>query len=189
MSNIGGRGRDSSSDTVRVKTETITFRLPMPLLNELRKDAKLEKMNLNAFVTRIFSNHVDWERYERKMGLLPMTRPFLKAVINRMTDEEIVHLAEKIEKQNFKNIFTFMRESHDVSDFIEVLRSWLTVSWMDHTIVNRDGSYFLNIQHDLGIKWSLYVKTLVSELYQDILGKRVEIDITDNMISFIFSNK
>jgi hypothetical protein len=186
MSNYGGRGRESS-DIARIKTETVTFRLPVPLLNELKKDAKLEKMNLNAFVTRIFANHVEWERYERKMGLLPMTKPFLKAVINRLNDEEIVHLAEKIEKQNFKNIFTFMRENHDVSDFIEILRSWLTVSWMDHTIVNRNESYYLNIQHDLGIKWSLYVKTLVSELYQDILGKRVAIDITEGQISFIFS--
>ena len=100
---------------------------------------------------------------------------------------ESIAKAEKIEKQNFKNIFTFMRENHDVSDFIEILRSWLTVSWMDHTIVNRNESYYLNIQHDLGIKWSLYVKTLVSELYQDILGKRVAIDITEGMISFIFS--
>lgn len=186
MSNYSGIGRESS-DIARIKTETITFRLPVPLLNELRKDAKLEKMNLNAFVTKIFANHVEWERYERKMGLLPMTKPFLKAVINRMNDEEIVHLAEKIEKQNLKNIFTFMRESHDVSGFIEILRSWLTVSWMDHTIVIRNDQYYLNIQHDLGIKWSLYVKTLVSELYQDILGKRVAIDITDSLISFIFS--
>lgn len=189
MSNYGRGEIKSFHDTTRVKTETITFRLPVPLLNELRKDARLEKMTLNAFVTRIFANHVEWERYERKMGLLPMTKPFLKDVINRMKDEEIIHLAEKIERQHFKNIFTFIRESHDVNDFIEVLRSWLTVSWMDHTIVNRNASYYLNIQHDLGIKWSLYVKTLVSELYRDILGKKVDIDITDNLISFVFSKE
>lgn len=189
MSNHVGRGRKSSSDNARAKTETITFRLPVRLINELRKDAELEKVNLNAFVTRIFANHIEWERYERKMGLLPMTKPFLKDVINRMNDDEIVHLAQKIEKDNLKNIFTFMRQSHDVSDFIEILRSWLTVSWMDHTIVNRNDSYYLNIQHDLGIKWSLYVKILVSELYQDILGKTVGIDITDNLISFIFSKE
>lgn len=65
MSNYGGRGRESS-DIARIKTETVTFRLPVPLLNELKKDAKLEKMNLNAFVTRIFANHVEWERYKEK---------------------------------------------------------------------------------------------------------------------------
>ncbi|MGH9995662.1 MAG: hypothetical protein ACRD4J_10570, partial [Nitrososphaeraceae archaeon] len=82
-------------------TETITFRLPTALLEELRKDAELEKINLNAFVTRIFSNHIQWERYERKMGLLPMTKPFLKEVINQLTNDQIINLAQKIEKENF----------------------------------------------------------------------------------------
>jgi hypothetical protein len=167
-------------------TETITFRLPTALLEELRKDAELEKINLNAFVTRIFSNHVQWERYERKMGLLPMTKPFLKEVINHLTNDQIVNLAQKIEKENFKNILTFMNESHNVDDFVEILRTWLTVSWMQHNIVLRNGLYHFNIQHDLGYKWSLYVQTLVSELSNDILQRRSEIKITDNVISIVF---
>ena len=167
-------------------TETITFRLPSVLLEELRKDAELEKINLNAFVTRIFSNHVQWERYERKMGLLPMTKPFLKEVINQLTNDQIMNLAQKIEKENFKNILIFMNESHDVDDFVEILRTWLTVSWMQHNIVLRNGTYHFNIQHDLGYKWSLYVQTLVSELSTDILQRRAEIKITDNVISIVF---
>jgi hypothetical protein len=167
-------------------TETITFRLSTVLLEELRKDAELEKINLNAFVTRIFSNHVQWERYERKMGLLPMTKPFLKEVINQLTNDQIINLAQKIEKENFKNILIFMNESHDLDDFVEILRTWLTVSWMQHNIVLRNGSYHFNIQHDLGYKWSLYVQTLVSELSNDILHRRAEIRITDNVISIVF---
>lgn len=167
-------------------TETITFRLSTVLLEELRKDAELEKINLNAFVTRIFSNHVQWERYERKMGLLPMTKPFLKEVINQLTNDQIINLAQKIEKENFKNILIFMNESHDLDDFVEILRTWLTVSWMQHNIVLRNGSYHFNIQHDLGYKWSLYVQTLVSELSNDILQRRAEIKITDNVISIVF---
>ena len=167
-------------------TETITFRLPTALLEELRKDAELEKINLNAFVTRIFTNHVQWERYERKMGLLPMTKPFLKEVINQLTNDQIMNLAQKIEKENFKNILIFMNESHDVDDFVEILRTWLTVSWMQHNIVLRNGTYHFNIQHDLGYKWSLYVQTLVSELSTDILQRRAEIKITDNVISIVF---
>ena len=70
--------KDRSSIKNQAKTETITFRLPTHLIEELRNDAELEEVSLNAFVTRIFSNHIQWERYERKVGLLPMTKPFLK---------------------------------------------------------------------------------------------------------------
>lgn len=69
---------------------------------------------------------MQWEKYERKVGLMPMTKPFLKEVIKQMTDEQIIHLTEKIEKYTFKNILTFRKSSHDIDDFIEVLRTWLT---------------------------------------------------------------
>lgn len=82
-------------DSNKIRTETITFRLPSSLIDELRKDAELEDVSLNALVTRIFSNHVQWERYERKVGLLPMTKPFLKEVLNQMTDDQVIDLAYK----------------------------------------------------------------------------------------------
>src|SRR5919198_1363761 len=159
-------GNRESDTTTKVRTETITFRLSSTLLKELRKEAELERISLNAFVYKIFLNHVQWEKYERKVGLLPMTKPFLKEVINQMSDEQIIHLAQKIEKDTFKNILTFMRSSHSIE--------------------NKNGSYRFNIHHDLGIKWSLYVKTLVSELSEDILKKKAEVKITNDLISLVF---
>lgn len=175
-----------SDDLKKPKTETITFRLSNALIDELRKEAGLEKVSLNTFVSKIFLNHVQWERYERKVGLLPMTKPFIKEVINQLTDEQITNLAQKIEKENFKNILILMRQRHNAREFVEVLRTWLTVSWMQLYLEDRNQSYLLNIQHDMGRKWSLYVKTLVTELSQDILGKKIEIKISDNIISLIF---
>jgi hypothetical protein len=184
-----GASSETSTDPKKTKTETIAFRLSSALVDELRRDAELEKISLNAFVTRIFSNHIQWERYERKVGLLPMTKPFLKEVINQLTNEQITNLAQKIEKEYFKNILIIMRESHNVRDFVELLRTWLTVSWMQHNIVYRNQSYLFNIQHDMGIKWSLYVKTVVSGLTEDILDKKVEISISENIISLIFPSE
>jgi hypothetical protein len=171
----------------KVKTETVTFRLPSSLIDELRSDAEIGGVSLNNYVAKIFSNHVQWERYERKVGLLPMTEAFLSEVLNQLGDQQIVNLAQKLEKEKFRNIIAFMRDSQDVSDFVEVMRAWLTVSWMQQNIEVRDGTYYFKIQHSLGPKWSLYVKTLLSELSQDILGKKAEISIIGDTISFVFA--
>jgi hypothetical protein len=78
-----------------------------------------------------------------------MTKPFLKEVLNQMSEEQVTSLAHNIEIKN--------------------------------------GSYYrFNIQHDLGIKWSLYVKTLVSELCHDVLNITVDVKIDDNLISLVF---
>jgi hypothetical protein len=179
--------KDRSNIKNQAKTETITFRLPTYLIEELRNDSELEEVSLNSFVTRIFSNHIQWERYERKVGLLPMTKPFLKEVLNQMTEEQVISLAHKIEKDSFKSILRFMNENIELEDFLRFLRTWLTASWMQHNIEIKNGSYYhFNIQHDLGIKWSLYVKTLVSELCHDVLKLPVDVMIDDNLISLMF---
>jgi hypothetical protein len=178
---------DDDSDSKKTKTETVTFRLPSSLVDELRMDAELESVSLNNYVAKIFSNHIQWERYERKVGLLPMTEAFLREVLSQLTDEQIVNLAQRLEKQKFTNILAFMKNSHDVEDFVEVIRAWLTVSWMQQSIEVRDGKYHFKIQHSLGTKWSLYVKTLISELSYDILGSKSEIRILGDTLSFVFT--
>lgn len=177
----------SGDDSSKKKTETVTFRLPSPLVEELRSDAELEGISLNNYVAKIFSNHLQWERYERKVGLLPMTESFLSEVLNQLTDQQIVNLAQKLEKQKFRNILAFMRDSHDVDDFVEVMRAWLTVSWMQQNIEVRNGKYYFKIQHNLGAKWSLYVKTLISELSYDILGRKADISTVGDTILFVFA--
>jgi hypothetical protein len=182
------RGDNNDSETKKIKTETITFRLPSILIDELRMDADLEGVSLNSYAARIFVNHVQWERYERKVGLLPMTEAFLSEALTQLTDEQIVNLAQKIEKQKFKNILAFMNDSPNMGDFVEIMRTWLTVSWIQQNIEVKDGKYYFKIQHNLGSKWSLYVKTLILELSQDIFGKKADIKtIGGDTISFTFS--
>ncbi len=176
----------ATGDTKKTKTETITFRLPSALIEELRGDAEMEGMSLNSYASRIFSNHVQWERYERKVGLLPMTEAFLKEVLSQLSDEQVVNLAQKLEKQKFKNILAFMKDSPTVADFVELMRTWLNVSWMQQSVEVRDGDYRFKIQHGLGGKWSLYVKTLITELAQDVLGKKVEARTMGDTILFSF---
>ena len=175
------------SDAKKTKTETVTFRFPSPLIDELRMDAELQGISLNNYAAKIFSNHIQWERYERKVGLLPMTEAFLREVLSQLTDEQIVNLAQRLEKQKFTNILAFMKNSHEVDDFVEVIRAWLTVSWMQQNIEVRDGKYYFKIQHSLGSKWSLYVKTLLSELSYDILGRKADISIVGDTLSFVFT--
>ncbi len=174
------------SEQKKKKTQTITFRLDADLIEDLKNESEMERINVNSLVSKILSNHILWERYERKMGLLPMTKPFVQHSINQMEDSEIIHLAEEVEKDTFADILNFMKGEYTVEDFIEILRSWLYVAWMQHDMIKGNKKWTFKIQHDLGAKWSLYVKTLVTELFHDILQKRLEVKTTKNSITLVF---
>lgn len=175
------------TEAKRIKTETITFRLPSSFIDELRMEAEIEGVTLNSYAAKIFANHIRWEKYERKVGLLPMTEAFLREVMNQLTDEQVINLAQKIEKQKFKDIFAFMRDTQNLADFIEIISTWLTVSWMQQNLEIKNGTYHFKIQHSMGSKWSLYVKTLLSELAHDILGTKADIRTVGDTISFTFA--
>lgn len=180
--------RRNDGDSVKGKTETITFRLPSALIGELRRDAEVEGVSLNSYASKIFSNHILWERYERKVGLLPMTEAFLRETLHQLSDEQVVNLAQKLEKQRFKNILAFMNDNPTVADFVELIRTWLNVSWMQQNVEVHDKTYQFKIQHNLGSKWSLYVRTLVTELAQDVLGKKINVKTMGETIAFSFSD-
>ncbi len=168
------------------KTQTVSFRLSSSLIEELKQEAKMEKMNFNALISKILENHNLWDKYERKLGLLPMTKPFVKDAIQRLTEKEIIYLAEVIEKDTFSDILNFMKGEYTVNDFIEILRTWLNVAWMQHHIETKKNTIVFKIQHDLGGKWSLYVKTLATELFYDILEKKLEVSSTKTTITLVF---
>ena len=67
------------------KTKTVSFRLSLSLIEELKQEAGIEKMNFNALISKILGNHILWEKYERKLGLLPMTKPIVKDAIQSLS--------------------------------------------------------------------------------------------------------
>ena len=168
------------------KSQTITFRLDSELIDEIKNDAEHEKINVNALVSKILSNHILWERYERRMGLLPMTKPFVQHAINQMEDDQIIHLAEEVEKDTFSDILNFMKGGYTIEEFIEIIRSWLYVAWMQHEVTKGKKGYTFRINHDLGKKWSIYVTTLITELFYDVVEKKLDVKFTKNTITLVF---
>jgi len=45
-------------DTIQKKTQTITFRLSSSIIEDLKEDAEIEKINLNQLISKILSNPV-----------------------------------------------------------------------------------------------------------------------------------
>ncbi len=113
------------STNKKKKSHTLTVRLDSDLIADLKNDAEMERINVNALISKVLSNHILWERYERKMGLLPMTKPFVKHAVDQMEDSEIIRLAEEVEKDTFSDILNFMKGEYSVEEFIEILRRWL----------------------------------------------------------------
>ncbi len=57
-------------DAVEKKTSVATFRLPDPLLEQLRSEAIAERISLNTLVNQVLHRHAEWDVYVEKMGMI-----------------------------------------------------------------------------------------------------------------------
>ena len=62
-----------------VKTRSITFRLESTIIEELQAEAEYRETSLNVLINQVLRRYSNWERYENKMGMLPIPKVILSS--------------------------------------------------------------------------------------------------------------
>jgi len=168
------------------KTETISFRLDSNILDKLRVESESQGVSLNILANKIFSRYTEWDLFESKVGMIPVAKPIVHVLFQKMTEEETVKMAEKIGQKTVSNISTFMKGTMDIDSFVSwfVTRMKISDFEMNHTIESGKHTYI--IKHDLGYNWSLYHKTVLQLIFNDVLSTKIDSEINDSMMKIIF---
>jgi hypothetical protein len=174
------------SSEQKKKTETMSFRLDGHILDKLRKESESQGISLNVLANKIFTRYVEWDMFEPKVGMVPIAKPIVSALFQRLTEQETIELANKIGRSIVSDIATFMKGSMDMDSFVSwfVTRMKMSDFEMNHTVKERKHTYI--IKHDLGYNWSLYHKTVLELIFNDALGKKIDSDIKDRMMKIVF---
>lgn len=75
-----------------------------------------------------------------------------------------------------------LRREYDFASFLDVMEAWMKVSQFPFNHRNNEDKHLFVIQHELGKKWSLYMKQLFETACEE-LASRPEISMTDNTIT------
>ena len=77
-----GRDARRSSDYHR-KSRSITFRLDSFTIDELQKEANQKEISLNVLVNQVLKRYCDWDRYENRIGMMPVPKVMLSSLIDK----------------------------------------------------------------------------------------------------------
>jgi len=168
------------------KTETTSFRLDSHVLDKLRSESESEGVSLNVLANKIFTRYVDWDMFEPKVGMIPVAKPIVSALFEKLSEQETIDLAKRIGQSIVSDISTFMKGSMDIDSFVSwfVTRMKMSDFEMNHTIKNSTNNYI--IKHDLGYNWSLYHKTVLELIFNDVFGRKIDFNINDRMMEISF---
>ena len=178
------------------KTRSVTFRLDSLVIDEMQREADQKEISLNVLVNQTLKRYCLWDRYETKIGMMPVPKIVLTSLIDKATTmakdngiQGIEHYRDEIIKQAAKIAFGLMKDSvllmkkqYNLWVILSVLEEYMKVSDIkaDHKIEGR--KHVFVVQHELGENWSLFTKELLTLIFENLAKMRIECNITSNTV-------
>ena len=179
------------------KSQSITFRLDSHTIDELQREADQNQISLNVLVNQALKRYSDWDRYENRVGMMPVPKAMLTSLIDKAVDmakkngvkeedigpfrDQMIKQAAEVAFNILKDAVLFMKKQYNLWVVLAVLQEYMKVSGInsDHRIEGR--KHVFVIQHELGENWSLFTKELLKLIFENLAEARAEINITANM--------
>jgi hypothetical protein len=178
---------DVSGDSAKHATVTMTFRIAENIMDVLRLESEKREISINTLVNQILKRYTEWDMYEPKLGMIPIARPLVSALFERLDEEDITDIARKIGKNVVHDIALFMKSAMDLPSFMSWFETRIKTSSIEFSH-NRlaNGRHTYVIKHDLGYNWSLYHKTIFELIFNEMLQTRIDIAITPTTMTMAF---
>ncbi|NND86928.1 MAG: hypothetical protein HKM23_06370 [Nitrosopumilus sp.] len=154
--------------TKKEKTRSVTYRLPVKLVEEIEEEARNHNISHNVMARQILEKYVRWDRYATKIGIIPVPRKILDTLGLDMSPEDINGIINLI-KPIIKDSVLFIKGNYDLKRCIETLEDYMRASGMksDHRV---EGTlHHFIIQHELGTNWSVFTEQLLKEIFNEFI--------------------
>ena len=177
------------------KSRSVTFRLDLKVIDELQTEADNSEISLNVLVNQVLKRYAEWDRYENKIGMMPVPRVILSHLVDKCMSvakssgiKDVNHYRDEIIKQAAELAFTlmkdsvlFMKKQYNLWVVLSVLEEYMKVSGIksDHKLEGSRKHVFI-IQHELGENWSLFTKELLALIFEKLANVKAEINVTPN---------
>lgn len=169
------------------KTSTITFRLDDEILKKLRVESDKRQVSTNTLANQAFRRFLEWDIYEPVSGFVMINKPVFAEIFGKMKQSEIISIASRIGKNEVRDIALFMQGRMDIISFL----SWFEVRMINSSVqvshTNIDGFHTYVMKHDIGKNWSVYHKTILELIFDEVFARKIKVRADNNTISFNFS--
>lgn len=163
-------------------TRSITYRLPESLINELDSEAKQKKISQNVLVKQILERYIQWDRFSDKIGMVPVPKEILESLGEDLDGKDIDEIINVVFPM-IKNNVMYIKGGYDLERCIETLEDYMRASGMnsDHRIDGEIHTFI--IQHDLGMKWSVFTEQLLTQIFRNFASdKDLKFQTTDSTV-------
>ena len=150
------------------QTRSISYRLPTFIVDELETESMQKEISQNVLVKQILEKYVKWDRFADKIGMIPVPKDIMKTLGEEM-EGDVINKIIDVMLPLIKDWVMFMKGSYDLKRAIEAFEDYMKASGMtsDHRIEGEIHHFI--VQHNLGMKWSLFTEMLLKQIFYQFL--------------------
>lgn len=151
-------------------TESITFRLPKKILEQIELEARQNNISENVLVKQILTNYLDWTKLASGVGILPLTRESFKVLHKNLDFANIAAIVQSI--QSLLKDFGIIKFGHwGPKEALESLMLYLQMSNFVFVHLKDQNEHRFLINHQLGMMWSVILEELFKKTFSEFVDE------------------
>jgi len=170
---------------------TRSFRIEKKYDEALREDSEQFGTSVNSLANQILKKYTESDRYFREGQSITLSPRTHENLINKIDDDQIIESGREsglvIPKDRLLMRGMVLDRESVMWYISEVLGGY--DDWFTCDIHERDNDTILHLRHVYNKKWSLFLKSYLSALFEEILEiTDFDIDLTDSTVNIIIKD-
>lgn len=166
----------------KVKTRTVSFRVPEHTLQEIEKDAKTRLISTNSLINQILMQYAKWDKYEHRMKMFRVPEDSLHYVLTNLDE---IRRGETVDIifNSIRDWTLISKKKFDIHTCLETLEDYCRMAGVGvEDTVSEEGTRSFIIRHNLGRNVSVLIKEIVEKIFWDLVKIRIDAQLTDTTV-------
>lgn len=169
------------------KTVLRTIRLSKELDDALQKDAKENDTSVNTIINKALTKYVQWDRLASKFGFVTLSAEAFKDILEQCSEDKIISIATKLGQSAPMRLSMLWFKKTSLETAVKSLDLFSKYTGLGKAEFEiKSGRGIITIHHNLGIKWSVYLKHMLCAYVNTALKVEAECNMAENSIAIIF---
>jgi hypothetical protein len=172
------------------KTVLKTMRISDYINNLLEEDAASKGVSVNALISMIMTKYAEWDRYIERFGGITIKPQALREILEVVDDDKLADIAKRSGSRFPKEFVLFWFKRASLGTYLKSLKLICKYKGYARYELETDGSeYTVILVHDLGEKWSNFLRHVVEGGIKSITGIVPKFEVNDDSLIVRFNSR
>jgi hypothetical protein len=103
----------STQDSI-ITSESLELGLEEDILNQIIQGAESHGISPTSYINQIIKRYLEWDKFEPKAGIVPISKPVVKELFGNLSEEQIVSMAKNTSKNALqKTVIKFISDKQE----------------------------------------------------------------------------